>query len=484
MSTTQTKPAQRGDELTLDIEKFADQGKALARLDGLVVFVPQAVPGDKVRAKVYKRQKSFAEAKLIDLLEPSAKRTEPRCYYFGTCGGCDWQHVQYEEQARMKEQSVREALLHQGGLNEEELQGVFRPILQAERPYFYRNKMVFNFSNYRWLTPDEIATGKEFDTDFALGLHVPGNYFKVLDLKECHLQSRLSRQLVNQVRDLVKKREWKPWDIRRHTGFLRHLVIREGKQTGEVMVNLVTSRHDEERMEVLAAFLQDEVPEVTTFVNTINDTPSQTERGDEHHVVFGEGIIHERLGQLTFEIGPESFFQTNTYQAERLFEATRELAALRPSDCLYDLYCGAGALSLFMADAVEEVVGIELMEEAMAAARRNAEANGIENARFFAGSLKDRLTDTFIGQHGRPDVLLADPPRAGMHKRVVKQIAAVRPDRFVYVSCNPQTQARDLKRLRKATGGAYRISAVQPVDQFPQTQHVENVVALKRETRA
>ena len=481
MGTAQKKVAQRGDEVTLEVEKFADQGKGLARLDGLVVFVPQAVPGDRIRAKVYKRKSGYAEAKLIRLLEPSAKRTEPRCYYFGTCGGCDWQHVEYGEQAGMKAQSVREALVHQGDAAEEELEGVLRPLLKAERPYLYRNKMVFHFSTKRWLTPDEVATDKDFDTDFALGLHVPNNFYKVLDLKECHLQSRLSRQLVNQVRDFVREKGWKPWDIRRHHGFLRHLVIREGKRTGEVMVNLVTSRHEADRMEALATFLRSEVPEVTTFVNTINDTPSQTERGDEQHVIFGEGVIHEQLGDLTFEIAPETFFQTNTHQAERLFQVTRELADLQPTDRLYDLYCGAGALSLFVAEAVQEVVGIELAEESVAAARKNSVANGIENAHFHAGALKDVLTDAFVEEHGRPDVLLADPPRAGLHKRVVKQIAALRPERFVYVSCNPQTQARDLKRLRAATDGAYRIEAVQPVDQFPQTQHVENIVKLRIE---
>lgn len=478
VSTTQTNVAQRGDEITLDIEKFADQGKALARLDGLVVFVPQAVPGDRIRAAVYKRTSSYAEAKLIELLEPSAKRTEPRCFYFGTCGGCSWQHVRYDEQARMKAQSVREALLHQGDCTEEELAETFRPILKADQPYFYRGKMSFDFSNARWLTPDEIATGEDFDTAFALGLHVPNNFYKVLDLHECHLQSRLSRRLVNGVRDFVKERGWAPWDIRRHTGFLRHLVIREGKRTGAVMVRLVTGSHDAERMDALAGFIKDTFPEVTTFVHTVNDTPSQADHGGDHRTVFGDGLIREELGGLTFEIGPDTFFQANPEQAERLFEVAREQAGLTADDRLYDLYCGTGALSLFMADAVREVIGIEQHEGAVQAARRNAQANGIDNARFHAGALRDVLTEAFIEAHGRPDVLFADPPRAGMHKRVVDQVAAVRPKRFVYVSCNPQTQARDLKRLRAATEGAYRITAVQPADLFPQTQHVENMVAL------
>ena len=485
MSTTETKkPAQRGDTVTLRIEKFADEGKGLARLDGLVVFVPQAVPGDRIRAKVYKRKKSFAEAKLIELLEPSEKRTEPRCFYFGTCGGCDWQHVRYAEQARMKQQSVREALLHQGGVAGDVLDGTMCPIIEAERTYFYRNKMVFDFSAHRWLTPEEIATGEDFDTGpndgFALGLHAPGSPHKVLDLRECHLQSRLSRQLVNQVRDFVKEKEWQPWNVRRREGFLRHLILRESAYTNDFMVRLVTSRHAPERIEALAAFLKNGAPEVTTFVHTFNDTPrSNAAHGGAHRVVYGEGVIRERLGGLTFEIGPETFFQTNTRQAERLFAAAREMAGLRATDRLYDLYCGAGALSLFVADAVDEVVGIERAEKAVAAARKNAEANGITNAHFHAGAVKDVLGEAFPQEQGRPDVLLADPPRAGMEERVVERIAALQPERIVYVSCDPQTQARDLKRLRGATGGAYHIAAVQPADLFPQTAHVENVVALR-----
>lgn len=461
----------RGDLVELDIEKFADRGKAIAHADGLVVFVKGAVPGDRVRAKVYKRKKSYAEAQTDEVLERSDKRTEPRCFYFGTCGGCTRQHTRYEAQLEAKQESVRGALVHHGGFEDVEV----RPVIGAEDIYYYRNKMAFNFSAKRWLTPEEIATKKPFDTDFALGLHPAGTPFKVLDVQECFLQGELSQRLVNATRDFVKEREWRPWDIKKHRGFLRHLIIRTGERTGEVMVNLVTNGRDEERMKAYAEFLQEQFPEVTTLVNTINTGVAQTEYGEATHTVFGPGVIHDAIGGLRFEIAPHAFFQTNTAQAERLYEVARDFAELKPDDLLYDLYCGTGTISLYMADGARRVVGAELVNEAVANARANAAANGVANAAFVAGDLMTLFTPAFVEEHGRPDVLIVDPPRAGMHKKVVRQIAELRPERFVYVSCNPQTQARDLKRL----GGAYRIEAVQPVDLFPHTHHVENVVKLR-----
>ncbi len=460
----------RGQEIELAIEKFADRGKALARIDGLVVFLKGAVPGDRVRAKVYKRKKNYAEAAVTEVLEDSPLRTTPRCRYAGPCGGCKWQHVDYQAQLEAKRQSVREALEHQGGFDDIDV----RPTIGAEKIYYYRNRMDFNFSTRRWLTRAEIATGEAFDTDFALGLHPAGQPCKVLDLKECHLQSDLSRRLVNGVRDFAKARGWTAWDIKKHEGFLRHLVIREGERTGEVMVNLVTNGRDEDRMAALADFFRTDFPAVTTLVNTVSTDVAQTIYGEAEHVVFGEGVIHDRIGPDTFEIGPTAFFQTNTAQAERLYEVALDFADVRADDRLYDLYCGTGTISLFMAEAVQEVVGIELSDEAVRNARANAEANGVTNCTFVPGDMLKLFTEDFVSHHGPPDVLIVDPPRAGMHKKVVHRIAEIRPKRFVYVSCNPQTQARDLKRL----GGAYRIEAVQPVDMFPHTHHVENVVRL------
>ena len=462
----------RGAEIEIDLEKFADRGKSLARLGGYVVFVKGAVPGDRVRAKVFKRKKTYAEARLLEVLRPSTLRTPPRCFYFGTCGGCTWQHVDYAAQLEAKRQSVAEALTHQGGLQDVAV----RPALGAEATYFYRNKMEFSFSTDRWLTPEEIATGKTFDTDFALGLHVPGNFYKVLDLQECHLQSELSVRLVNGVRAFAKEQGWTPWDIRRHTGFLRHLVIRQGTHTGDVLVNLVTSAHDAARMETLAEHLQRAFPEVTTLVNTINTGVAQTAYGEALHTIYGPGMIYDTIGPYRFEIAPNAFFQTNTRQAERLYEVARDFAALRPEDVCYDLYCGAGTLSLFVSSHVRRVVGVELVEEAVANARANAEANGVTNCTFYAGDMLRLFNASFVQAQGRPDVLLVDPPRAGLHPKVVERIARLRPERFVYVSCNPQTQARDLKLL----GDAYRVEAVQPVDLFPHTHHTENVVGLRR----
>ena len=462
----------KGEEVTLTLEKFADKGKSLARLDGYVVFVKGGVPGDQVRAKVTKRKKSYAEAHLLDVLEPSGMRTDARCRYFSTCGGCAWQHVGYEHQLAAKRQSVEEALRYAGGFDGVDV----APTLASEETFFYRNKMEFSFSTHRWLTPEEIATGKGFDTDFALGFHVPGNYYKVLDLQDCHLQSQASVEVVNAVRAFAKARDWKPWNIRKHHGYLRHLVLRSGTHTGDFMVNLVTSSYEAERMEALAAYLQEELPFVTTFVNTINSSKSQKAYGDETHVLFGPGVIYDRIGPHRFEIGPSAFFQTNTKGAETLYKVAREMANLQADDLLYDLYCGAGTISLFMADKVARVVGVDLIDEAIENAKTSAEANQVGNCTFVSGNLDKMFTPAFVETHGHPDVLIVDPPRAGLHPKVVEQIARLRPERFIYVSCNPQTQARDLKAL----GEHYRIEGAQPVDLFPHTDHVENIVGLRR----
>jgi 23S rRNA (uracil1939-C5)-methyltransferase len=462
----------KGALLDLTLEKFADRGKSLARLDGYVVFVAGAVPGDRVRARVVKRKKSFAEARLLEVLEPSPLRTEPRCEYFGTCGGCKWQHVRYDAQLEAKGQAVTDALTHTGRFS---LEGVdVRPALGAERDYFYRNKMEFSFSAYRWLTDWEIASGQEFDTGFALGLHVPGRFDKVLDLKACYLQSELSVRIVNATRALAREQGWLPWDVHQQQGYLRHLVLRTPEHTGETMVNLVTNGHDAERIETFAGMLREGFPEVTTLVNTINTGVAQTAFGEAIVTVFGPGLVHDRIGPHTFEIAPNAFFQTNTRQAEALYAVAAEFARLRPEDLVYDLYCGAGTISLFVADQVRHVVGVELVEEAVDNARRNAEANGVSNCTFVAGDMLKLFTPEFVAEHGRPDVLIVDPPRAGIHPRVVEEIGRLRPERLVYVSCNPQTQARDLALL----GDRYRIEAVQPVDLFPQTHHVEAVVGL------
>ena len=471
----------RGAEIELTLEKFADRGKSLARMDGYVVFVAGAVPGDRVRAKVFKRKKSFAEARLLEVLEPSDLRTEPRCEYFAACGGCKWQHVQYDAQLAMKQQAVAEALEHTGGLDLDALGVEVRPTLGAEDTsgiYFYRNKMEFSFAAQRWLTDWEIASGETLDKTFALGLHVPGRFDKVLDLKACYLQSEWSARLVNGVRAFAKEHGWEPWHARNHTGFLRHLVLRTPAHTDERMVVLVTNGYDDERMAAFSDWLRAEFPEVTTLINTVNTGVAQTAYGEAMHTLFGSGVVHDRMGDYTFEIAPNAFFQTNTKQAERLYDVAVEFADFKPDDLVYDLYCGAGTIALTVSSQVKRVVGVELIEEAVANARANANVNGVDNCTFVSGDMLALFTPDFVEEHGRPDVLIIDPPRAGMHPKVVEQVAALRPERIVYVSCNPQTQAMDLKRLMETTENGYRIEAIQPVDLFPHTHHVENVIKL------
>lgn len=462
----------KGTRINLRIDRFADQGKSVGRVDGLVVLVEEAVPGDRVRARVDTRKKNYAEAHVEEILEASALRTTPHCVYADTCGGCTWQHVDYEAQLEMKEESVRSALVHNGGFDEEAIP--VRPIIGADDPYYYRNNMEFSFSAQRWLTRWEIDSGRTFDTDFALGLHAPGRYDKVIDLNECHLQSPLTTRLVNDVRRFAKERDWEPWNVHEHMGYLRHLTVRTGTRSGDVLVDLCTFTHEPDRIDALADHLREAFPAVTTFVNTINTRQAKVAVGDETHVAFGPGTLEDRIGRFTFEIGPHTFFQTNTRQAERLYEEARSHAGLGGDDLVFDLYCGAGTLSLFLADEAGEVVGIESEPPSVELARRNAEKNGVENVRFYTGRVRERI-DEVVETHGPPDVVICDPPRPGLHKQVARLLQDLEVDRFVYVSCNPQTQARDLKRLKRS----YEAAFVQPVDQFPHTPHIETVALLR-----
>ena len=489
---------QRGAELEITMEAFADRGKSLARVGvgpdgagGYVVFVAGAVPGDRVRVRIQQRKRSFAEARLLSLVEPSPLRVVPRCRYAsdiggGPCGGCKWQHVDYGAQLAMKRDLVESALQRVGGIDVAAHGVAVAPTLGADREegsggvFEYRNKMEFSFAAARWLTEAEIASGEPLRRDFALGLHAPGRFDRVLDLHECHLQSEWSARLVNGMRALALGEGWAPWHVRDHTGFLRHLVIRQSARTADRMVNLVTNGHDPERMATVAAWLQADFPEATTFVNTVHTGVAQTSYGEAVHTVFGPGTIRDRIGAHTFEIASNAFFQTNTRAAETLYRVAAEMADLRPTDLLYDLYCGAGTVSLFVADRVQHVVGVELVEEAVENARTNAIVNGVANTTFVAGDMLKLFTPDFVEIHGRPDVLVVDPPRAGMHPKVVDQIAALAPERLVYVSCNPRSQAEDLQRLL-AQVPDYRMVGVQPVDLFPHTHHVENVVGLRRD---
>jgi len=457
-----------GSEVELTIERIGDRGSSIARVDGYVILVRGGAPGDRVRCKVFRSKRSFAEATVLEVLEPGPSRVEPRCRYVGNCGGCSLQHIAYSQQLKAKKNSIASALKRDAGLSDI----VVRDPLASPNPYYYRNKMEFSFSAHRWLTAAEIATGDRFDKSFALGLHARGQYLKVVDIQECFLQSETGNSILCGIRTLAQEHGWAPWNIRNHTGWLRHLVIRETIKPHGIMVNLVTSRHDPGRIKTVTDYLRQAHPAVVTLINTINDTPAQTAIGAISHVIFGPGVLHEHLGPYRFEITPGSFFQTNTRQAEVLCEVVHKLGTFSPDDFVLDLYCGIGTFAIYIASSVDRVVGIELVPEAVEAARRNAVANGISNCTFIAGDMLKLLTPAY--SVGQPDVVVIDPPRAGMHPKVTKRLAKLRPPRIVYVSCNPRSQARDLSVLHEH----YRIEDVQPVDLFPQTHHIENVALL------
>jgi 23S rRNA (uracil1939-C5)-methyltransferase len=469
----------RGDELKLHLESAAFEGKNIARLDGLVAFVKCGVPGDDVRARITRTKKSFIEADVVEVLNPSPIRVSPRCRYVGTCGGCKWQEVNYQSQLDFKRQHVIDALQRIGGFG-----GIsVNPTLGSPDVFFYRNKMEFSFGA-KWLTKEEMsaqAGGQALDR-FALGLHIPERFDRVLDIEECWLQSETSRDIVNLVRGFCKSRGLDIYSTVTHTGYLRNLVIRQSRHTGELMVNIVTREERPALMQELCDVLLEAFPAITTFVNNITERKSQVAIGDREVVYYGPGTITETIGKRTYRISANSFFQTNTLQAERLYDVARRMAALTREDTVFDLYSGTGTIALHVADDTGEVVGIESVESAVEDARRNAEANGVKNCSFILGDLKDRLTkDTaWLAEHPRPSVMIIDPPRSGMHEKVVKQVLELGPRRIVYVSCNPATQARDLKLM--VGSGRYAIDEVQPVDMFPHTYHIENVALLNRVT--
>jgi|GEM_PF-9104 len=469
----------RGDELIMTVERYGAEGKGVARLDGFVVFVRGGVPGDVVCGRLTRVRKNFADAEIASVTTPSLHRVTPRCRYFGTCGGCVWQHLAYPAQREFKRQQVRDALEHIGGFAGIEVQ----PTLGADDPYYYRNKMEFSFG-VRWLTREELDAAEHRDREqsplhrFALGLHIPQRFDRVLDVHECFLQSAESAAIVNAVREFAEMRELTIYSTLTHTGYLRNLVIREGRHTGDRMVNLVTSEDRPELMHEFAGMMRTRFPSVTTIVNNITTRKSQVATGDREVVLYGPGFIRERLGTRVYNISANSFFQTNTLQAERLYDTVRQMADLRPTDTVFDLYSGTGTIALHVAADAASVVGVESVPGAVADAQRNAAEQGITNCTFLLGDLKERIVDDtrLVAEHGSPTVIIADPPRAGMHPKVVTRIKEMHSQRIVYVSCNPATQARDLKVL--CADGAYTIDRVQPVDMFPHTMHVENVVRL------
>ena len=458
----------------IEITGVAAEGKALARVDDLVVFVPFVVPGDVVDLQVRRKKHSYAEAEAVKFHRYSPERAMPFCKHYGVCGGCKWQCLAYEHQLKYKQQQVVDALTRIGKV---ELPDVM-PILGSEKTCAYRNKLEFTISNKRWLTWEDVAQGVSYDNMDALGFHIPGAFDKVLDIEECALMHPLNNRLRNAIRDFAHSEGVPFFDLRTQTGVLRNIMIRTST-TGEVMLLVqarVTADEEMEQLKKVLAFIADSFPEVTSLLYVINNKCNDTFGDLEVHTFKGTDVIFEEMEGLRFKVGPKSFYQTNSEQAYNLYKVARDFAALTGEEVVYDLYTGTGTIANFVAAKAKKVVGIEYVEDAIIDARVNAELNGFNNLTFFAGDMKDILTRDFISEHGRPDVIITDPPRAGMHNDVIDTILFAAPRRIVYVSCNPATQARDLSLLDRD----YRVTAVQPVDMFPHTHHVENVVLLER----
>lgn len=465
----------KGEEVTLTIENAAFRGKGVAKVDGLAVFVYGTAPGDVVKARIIKKKKNYREAKLLEVLEPSPDRVTPKCQHANVCGGCSWQHVPYAKQLEYKGQQVADHIQRLGGLTETPI----HPAMGSENSFYYRNKMEYSFSNRRWLTREEVERD-EFvdDSAFAAGMHAPGRFDKILNLNECHLQRKESFEILDFVRNYCIQHDIPPFDAMKHEGFMRHLMIRNSYHTSDFMVNLVTYQNDQDLIKKLSDNLLKEFPIITTIVNNINDTKSPTSIGRIEEVIHGPGYIVDKIGEHTFKIHPNAFFQTNTAQAERLYEVAREYADLKPGETVYDLYCGVGTLSLFMSQKADKVLGIELVDVAVENAKFNAKENNVNNVSFIKGDMKDVFTQEIVNEFGAPDVLITDPPRAGMHPDVVQRLKELKVPKLVYVSCDSSTMARDLKELQEV----YDILEVQPVDMFPQTYHVEAVAKLRLKT--
>lgn len=456
------------------ITDVAAEGKAVAKVNELVIFVPYVVPGDVVDLQVKRKKNHYAEAVAVKFHEKSPLRTEPFCSHFGVCGGCKWQCLSYEEQLKYKQKQVFDNLTRIGKVELPE----FRPILGSEKTRFYRNKLEFTFSNKRWLTEEEVKQDVKYDQMNAVGFHIPGAFDKVLAIDKCWLQDDISNQIRNAVRDYAYAHNFPFFDLRTQEGLLRNIMIRTSS-TGELMVVLqckVTDDEGRRKMEEILQFMADSFPQITSLMYVINNKCNDTIGDLDVEVFKGNDHIFEEMEGLRFKVGPKSFYQTNSEQAYNLYKVAREFAGLTGNELVYDLYTGTGTIANFVARQARKVVGIEYVPEAIEDAKVNSALNGIDNTLFYAGDMKDILTNDFIAEHGRPDVIITDPPRAGMHNDLIDVILAAEPKRIVYVSCNPATQARDLQLL----DGKYKVTAVQPVDMFPHTHHVENVVQLER----
>lgn len=455
----------------ITISDIAAEGKAIAKVNDVVVFIPFAVPGDVVDLQVTRKKSSFMEARVIRFHKYADARQEAVCQHYGICGGCKWQILPYSEQIRYKQKEIENNLKRIGKVVLPELS----PILGSKKTEFYRNKLEYTFSNRRWRTMDEINSDKEFGTMNALGFHIPGMFDKVLDIEKCWLQDDISNQIRNEIRKYSLEHNLDFFDLRQQEGFLRNIIIRTSS-IGELMLIVVFFHEDKESREALLQHISDAFPQITSLLYIINSKANDTITDQEVPVFKGRDCIYEEMEGLQFKIGPKSFYQTNSEQAYELYKIARGFAELTGNEIVYDLYTGTGTIANFVAKKAKQVIGVEYVPEAIEDAKANSALNGIENTIFYAGDMKDVLNEDFITIHGKPDVIITDPPRAGMHDDVIKAILLAEPERIVYVSCNSATQARDLNLLDEK----YKVTAVQPVDMFPHTHHVENVVKLVR----
>lgn len=452
--------------VTCDVSDVAFGGKGLAKIDGFAVFIEGTVTGDRVAARIVRRKRNYAEAVVQDVLVPSSLRVEAPCPYSGHCGGCKWQFIDYSHQIALKRRHVAESLEHIaliGGT-------CVHPTLPSDRIFGYRNKMEFSCSDRRWLMPHEMGT--EADVDFALGLHVPGTFHKVLDIRACLLQPEAGNRILESVRRIMRASDRPVYGLKSHQGFWRFLMLRHSAAHDAWMVNIVTAAEDRPAVSTLADMILAEFPEVVSVVNNITARHAGVAIGEREIHLGGRPTLKDRIGAFEFEISANSFFQTNTRGARTLYETVRRYAALEGHETVLDLYSGTGTIAIFLAQQADRVIGLEMVESAVADARKNCLANGIDNCQFVLGDIKD----TLLAIHDIPDLLVIDPPRIGMHKAVVKRVLDLAPERIVYVSCNPATMARDLLELK----AAYTVDEVQPVDMFPHTFHVESVARLTR----
>lgn len=453
----------------VEITGVAAEGKSIARVNDMVVFIPYGAPGDIADIKIDKKKHSYAEGHIVNLVKPSDLRQEPFCQHFGVCGGCKWQHLPYEEQLHYKQQQVKDAMERIAKVPIPEI----NPILGSANTQFYRNKLEFTFSNKSWLTFEEMQSGQDFPDRNALGFHIPGAFDKVLDIKKCWLQNDISNQIRLFIRNYALSKSYTFYDLKAQIGLMRTIMIRTAS-TGDIMLVVVFGENDKDKINDVMNAIGEKFPQITSLLYVVNLKVNDT-IGDQDIITYkGSDYIEEEMEGLKFRVGAKSFYQTNSAQAYELYKVARRMANLTGNEMVYDLYTGTGTIANFIARQAQKVVGIEYVEDAIADAKLNSRVNGIDNTLFYAGDMKDVLTEEFVHEHGKPDVMIVDPPRAGMHEDVVNVILASEPKRIVYVSCNPATQARDLALLDKK----YTVTEIQPVDMFPHTHHVENVVGL------